>query len=173
MRIAAKIRVWVDTGNLAKQIGNTMNRRSNNIKIFLRLYAAGCLLVWLAAITVCTSENFCIPEHCDSSSVTHHDESAPAHHQEGGDSENHQPHDYSFCDSLKTIAQTAPQPVLAKPAFRVSDCDLFSLTISSFLTPLAASNSQVLRQPQDAKLLFKPEVFLGPAFRSLAPPRLV
>lgn len=149
-----------------------MKRRSKNFKTFFRLGAAGCLLVWLAAITVCTAENFCAPQHCDSASAAHHDESAPANHHEGGDSENHQPHDNSFCNSLKTIGQSAQPTVLTRPAFHVSNCDLFTLPISLLVTPLEASDSQVLRQLQKAKLLCKPEVYLGPAFRSHAPPLL-
>jgi hypothetical protein len=86
------------------------------------------------------------------------------------DSDKHDSHDDSLCVSLHSICPISPSSVLAKPDFGLA----FTLDFISTarLVALAQPEATVSRQPPDLDKVFTPEVCLGPAFRSLAPPVL-
>jgi hypothetical protein len=132
----------------------------------IRIFAACALFVWLAALTFCSMECNLGHSHSDKSD-TEHAVSSP-HDTPSPDSDNHDKHDDSLCVSLKTSVHTTNGFVFSKPDF---GCGL-ALSFASPSQPLAATDIKPLisRQPPDRQRVFTPEVSLGPAFRSHAPP---
>ncbi len=140
-----------------------MKNSSNKLNPLLRFVAAGTLLVWLAAVTACSTECFGEDSHSDSAKM----EPGAASNNQSHDSDKH---DDSLCVSLHSLVPTTPCAILAKPDFG------FAFTLS-FVLPsesvaLAQLEASISRQPPDCNRVFTPEVCLGPAFRSLAPPSL-
>jgi hypothetical protein len=73
----------------------------------------------------------------------------------------------SFCDSLKSGFHAAASNHVSKADFGLA----FTLSIRPFQTPADADTEiQVSRQVKPHEWVFTPEVCLGPAFRSHAPP---
>jgi hypothetical protein len=134
---------------------------------FLRVIAAGMLFVWLAAVTACSINCSGECSCSDSPNITH----AVAASGQSHDSDKHHDHDDSLCVSLHSLCPTAPNTIAAKPDFGLA----FTLNFisTSQLVALASSATPICRQPPDANRVFTPEVCLGPAFHSLAPPSLV
>ncbi len=135
----------------------------------LRSLAGAMLLVWMTALAFCSAECFLGDSHCQ---PTHHDEQATTshhHHDEAPDSEKHDGCDNSFCDSLQTIVHTASGNHLFKPDFGLAYILDFA---PSQISTIPQAEAQISRQPPDRKWVFTPEVYLGPAFRSHAPPVL-
>ena len=134
----------------------------------LRLLAAATLLCWLGALALCSTECF----EGDSDHHAGQKEIASSHSQDHptSDSENHSGHDNSVCDSLKTLVPTAHNNVVPKPNFAF--CFLSVVSQPQTLT-VAECEAPVSRQPPDRDRVFTPEVSLGPAFRSHAPPVLL
>ncbi len=132
----------------------------------LRICAAMALLVWLAAVTACTTGWF--EKDCFSESAKTMQAGAKCDAPQ--DSDKHDCHDTPFCRSLHSLCQTTPRPVLTQPEFKLVLTLNFLST--SQLVALAQSETAISRQPPDCISTFKPEVCLGPAFRSLAPPVL-
>ena len=147
-----------------------MVSRRPTLSPLLRLLAAATLLVWLAALVFCSVDccagNFdCQPGHHDEqAAASHHD------HDQAPDSDNHSGHDDSVCDSLKTVVHTANNNLLLKPDFGFYVLSFVSLAQSSTVAQMETPGS---RQPADREWLYTPAVYLGPAFRSLAPPVLL
>ncbi len=139
--------------------------RKRKLKPVLRICAALSLLVWLAAIIACSTE-------CrgDSHSESAMDQVASSSSQ-SHDSDKHDSHDDSICVSLHSICPTSPSPVLAKPDFGLA----FTLDFISAAQLIAPTQLEatVSCQPPDLDKVFTPEVCLGPAFHSLAPPVLI
>lgn len=122
----------------------------------------------------CSLENFIGhaegEEHHDEQAETH--ATAQSHDQPGDshDSDKNKHDDETCCDSLQAPAQHGNSLVLHKP-------DLGKLPSLSFLwlataLTLDAPEPPPPRQAQDREWVFTPEVCLGPAFRSHAPPSL-
>ena len=145
-----------------------MASRRTTLNPLLRLLAAGTLLCWLGALALCSTECF----EGDSDHHAGQKEIASSHSDAHPtpDSENHSGHDDSVCDSLKTLVPTAHTDLLPKPDFGF--CFLNFAAVPQALT-VAECEAPVSRQPPDREFVFTPEVFLGPAFRSLAPPVLL
>ena len=136
----------------------------------LRSLAGATLLVWLAAWVFCSVD--CCAGDSDSQ-PGHHDEQATASqhdHDQAPDSDNHSGHDDSACTTLKTLVPTASNLVLLKPDFGF--CTLSFVSPPQMLT-VAQIETPISRQPPDREWLLTPEVCLGPAFRSHAPPVLL
>ncbi|HKI68860.1 MAG TPA: hypothetical protein VKA67_04675, partial [Verrucomicrobiae bacterium] len=73
-----------------------------------------------------------------------------------------------FCDSIHSVCPILPSAVLVRPDFGfASSLNLVSPAPSVTLARLEAV---IPRQPPDPHWAFTPEVRLGPAFHSLAPP---
>jgi hypothetical protein len=144
-----------------------MSLRQTTLRPLLRRFAAVTLFVWLGATAMCLSECVC----SDSQPQEHHHESATASHDHDDDSplpaNDCQDHG-SFCNSLRATAlssaKLADAPAL--PALL-----LYTLaTPDTFAPCLDTTEVHFSRQPQPRDWVFTPEVCLGPAFRSLAPP---
>ena len=145
-----------------------MASRRTPLNPLLRLLAATTLLCWLGALALCSTECF----EGDSDHHAGQKEIASSHSDAHPtpDSENHSGHDDSACVSLKTLVPTAHTDLLPKPDFGF--CFLSFVPLPQTLT-VAECEAPVSRQPPDREFVFTPEVFLGPAFRSLAPPVLL
>jgi len=141
-----------------------MTSRRTTLKSLLRFVAAGMLLVWIAAVTACSTECLGEDSHSDSAQM--------------GQTASNQPHDSnkqdsdddSLCISLHSLCPTSPSLVLVKPDFGLAFTLDFISTAQSIT--LTQPETPVSRQPPDDNRVFTPEVCLGPAFHSLAPPVL-
>lgn len=125
----------------------------------LRLAAVGSLTLWLLAVAYCSAD-------CqDGCSKPEHILPAAA---PGAGPHQSTSHDDSLCDSLHSVCPISPALALVRPHFGLA-------AILNFVSP-AQTAASVLpeapfsRQPPDRGWVFTPEVSLGPAFRSLAPP---
>ena len=136
----------------------------------LRSLAAAMLLVWLAAWVFCSVD--CCGGDSDGPPGPHDEQADSSHHDhdQAPDSDNHSGHDDSACNTLKTLVPTACNLVLVKPDFGC--CILSFVSLPQALTA-AQIETPVSRQPPDRERVFTPEVCLGPAFRSHAPPVLL
>ena len=144
-----------------------MAARRTTLTPLLRSLAVATLLCWLGALVLCVTE--CSDADSDHQAV----QKEMAVSSSGNDampvSDNHSGHDDSGCISLKTLVPTVSDVDLIKPNFGFC-------TLSFILPPQSVTVAQietsVSRQPPDNELVFTPEVCLGPAFHSLAPPVL-
>ena len=135
--------------------------RQKQMRPFLRVLAAGWLSVWLGALGVCSTEALCDLPHDGGS-----DEDGVQHAEHHDDSSHHGCTDNPFCQSLKSTGLSQPLAKLVKPDFHPLDFLPQRCELSLQLLPKPA----IFRQPPDRILPFTPELSLGPAFRSLAPP---
>lgn len=152
--------------------------RQSKSPLALRLCAAMWLLAWIAASGFCALEP--VFDRAESGAHHHSDPSASHQHAAAPSSEdsNHS-HDsdtnggaeHSCCTSLTAAPQFASSAVFTKPDFGKSlPLNFLWLARSlAFVQPEAPA----LRQPQPPDRLFTPEVYLGPALHSLAPPLAV
>ncbi len=149
------------------------NSRQPKLRPALRLCAALSVLVWLSAMSYCSLESFighAEAEEHHAGQVANH--AAADSHQESGhphDSDKNGHDEESCCDSFKATPQHGSSLVLLKP-------DLGKLPSLSFLwlvqtLTFVQPEAPAMRQSPDRQWVFTPEVCLGPAFRSHAPPR--
>ena len=148
-----------------------MRLRQTKLSPLFRCFAAAALFVWLAAQVLCTAHcNFgvCHSEagqascHGPAQSQSHHDEGdspTPAHDESSAT---------AACLTLKSALLGGGAPTLVQPEFFV----LYTLPpivlgLDATATEPVASISRDAR-PRD--WVFTPEVSLGPALHSLAPP---
>ena len=145
-----------------------MASRRTKSNPLLRLLAAVTLLCWLGALVLCSTECF----EGDSDHHAGEKEIASSHSDNDStpDSENHSHHDDSACASLKTLVPTAHSNLIPK-----SDLGFCVLSFVSLPQAFVSADSEapISRQPPDREFVFTPELCLGPAFRSLAPPVLL
>ncbi len=136
--------------------------RQLKLSAWLRICAGLALVSWLAAWIVCTTECHTeAAEHMDQASAAN----GPSH-----DSDKNEHHNDSFCVSLHSLCPPTHQPVLTKPDFSLAFTLPFLATVP--LDTLAQTETPISRQSPDRQFVFTPEVCLGPAFHSLAPPVL-
>lgn len=136
----------------------------NKLPLTTRLCAVLALVIWIAASGFCSIEQL----------ISHHHggESQMADSRQHGGHHSHNSHKEKdgkevCCESLVTVLPSSIEfsfPRLAYPNFASLD----------FFAPCPSENAQrqlhILRQPPERKLTFTPELCLGPALRSLAPP---
>ena len=146
----------------------------------LRLWAALSVLVWIAASAQCAMEPLIgsfhtgASHHTASAAHDHHgDEAVPAHQETGHshDSDRNGDHGDSCCTSLKAVLSNTTSVQLTQPDFG----QLFAfnpLWLAQALTPVEPETSPP-RQAKNREWVFTPEVCLGPAHRSHAPPASV
>ena len=165
----------------------------------LRITAGTCALLWLVGIVACGIQRVCtcaiheIASAAHASPVHEHD-AAPAHEQgHSPDAEHHldaevcqdatapDHHDGAApqpcagkngckcgCSTIQALTMTMTPVVISKP---VSQPVLnFSLLCAAPQHVFAAPPSETLRRAKPRDWVFTPEVCLGPAFHSLAPP---
>jgi hypothetical protein len=135
--------------------------RQRGLRVMLRIGAALSLLFWVSALATCSTECLCSDEHSESENID------LAHNSHSHDSGKEDHHAGSFCDSLHSTCLPSTTVESVKPDFRVFTLNLLAAAPAIEIFCMEAPSS---RQPPDAKWVFTPEVCLGPAFRSLAPP---
>jgi hypothetical protein len=141
----------------------------------MRVCAALLLVAWVSAAFTCALES----AFGHSKAGDEHQPNQAAHHEDGAapspgssnrshDSDNNGGSDnHSCCSSVNATAQI-PDSILNKPDFGKS-LSLSFVWLAQVLT-LDQPETPALRQPPDRDWVFTPEVSLGPAFRSHAPP---
>lgn len=149
-----------------------MSSRQTKLCPLLRWCGVVTLLAWLGAQTLCQAHclfDVCQGEagetgfHATAASDSHHgDEPAPNHKDHGDD---------ASCATLKSALSGNSTPPLIAPEFSF----LYTLAPTTFAldaatVKLAASFS---RQMDRGNWVFTPEVCLGSALHSLAPPLVV
>ena len=150
--------------------------RQRKSSLAFRLCAVVSLLVWVAASGFCSVESLFgqaghHAEHHADVAAQHEHDAAPAsadsdHHSH--DSDKNSDDEHACCSSLTAAAPSAHQTVLTKPDFgKLLSFNL--LWLSQALT-FVQPEAPISRQPPDREWVFTPEVCLGPAFRSHAPP---
>ena len=144
--------------------------RSQKTKLIptIRICAAMSLVVWLTALTFCSASCFLGDSHCQPS---HRDEQATASHHDhdqAPDSDKHGGCNDSVCDSLKTVVHSTSGNFIFKANFSLAYV-LASASLAQALT-VSQSETPIFRQAWRRDWVFTPELYLGPAFRSLAPP---
>ena len=135
--------------------------RQYRIRPMLRICAAVSLVIWIFAFTFCSSE--CLIGHSD---ADHTEQASAANGQH--DSDKHDTHDDSFCISLHSFAPCSTSTVLVKPDFHLA----YTLDFVSTARFVATDETETprFRHARWREWVFTPEVCLGPAFHSLAPP---
>ena len=159
--------------------------------VSLRIVAAGCIVLWLLASWWSSIPCRCGEDHhgetCPSEALAHHDNSH-SHEAEAGEDadcdvghpddsaesshDSHRHHDGGSCSCFTVMptAQIATPVVIVKPAFQPLD---FLCTLHQSLNPMfVVPEDKTERQTKDRDRVFKPEVCLCAAHRSLAPPSL-
>ena len=141
---------------------------TRRLQPFWRVAAFVLLIGWITAFGICSA-------HCALGQTRHAEEAnaealPPCHGPMHGDSDSNSGKATSFCITIKSlhspVADLAVHPpqtlVLFQPVFaavNAGDVDFIHST-------------QLLRRSRAPDWLFTPEVYLGPAFRSHAPPLL-
>ena len=156
-----------------------MRLRPTNPSPVHRWFAAMTLLVWIGAQALCQSH--CLLEACgnESDAVDHHatDHATDVSKSHHGDEHSSPPGDQdnsgesSACQTLKTALTGSGSPPLVATHFPL----LYAL--APVALPLDATATEPLasfsRQARLREWVFTPEVCLGPAFHSHAPPVLL
>ncbi|MEQ2009417.1 MAG: hypothetical protein ABMA26_21760 [Limisphaerales bacterium] len=107
---------------------------------------------------------------------SHHSHASDAHHSHAAeghshDSQKHESRESSCCSSLKGVMQTAKPVIVSKLVFH--PIPSLCVLLEPHVATLARLEKPPSRQAKTRIWVFTPEVCLGPAFRSLAPPVLL
>ena len=155
---------------------NMIRSQQRRLKPMLRICAAFMLSVWVAAsgFGFCSAEPLSAHaksgEQKSDATAHHHDKAAASadsdHHSH--DSDKNSDDEHACCSSLTAAAPSAHQTVLTKPDFG-KQLSFNLLWLSQTLT-FVQPEAPISRQAQHREFIFTPEVCLGPAFRSHAPP---
>jgi hypothetical protein len=148
-----------------------MTVRQTGFSPTLRSIAAGTLLVWIAALVFCAKICSSNGSASDSETSHCHAEAADSHHHHGDPPQpsHHGPCGSASCLTLKQALLSDKARLASYPALEpLYTLPVFGLTLDS----TDAAFDESFRQPKPRDWVFTPEVCLGPAFRSLAPPSL-
>ena len=175
-----------------------MTRRQTKLPLALRIIAAGCVVLWLAAVSACNLEAFLgCDSHGNAAAAHNHDEhpqgmaaanaqAHPAHdtdahrsddtethHAPDAEGDSHDSHEHdgkenSCCSTLKAVVPTAKAIVFNKPIFH--PIPFLCVLLETHAASLALSENPPNRQAKDRDWVFTTEMRLGPAHSSLAPP---
>ena len=169
-----------------------MTHRQRKLPLISRLIAAGCIVIWVAGVSACDLEALLCCESSGSETVVHTDQE-PAHDTRHAGADTNDPHDAdahhsseadghshdsspagsnegSCCSTLKAVAQTSTSVVFGKPAFLA--IALLCGPLETQAPALALLPSPSNRPVTHCDRILTPEVCLGPAFQSNAPPAL-
>lgn len=144
-----------------------MNRR--RAKIFVRMTTLLFLPVWIMALVACSFE--CLPGHCDdhgADKVSEHADSHGDHDHDSPSAPAKAPRSEGFCASLASTAVSSTSIGITP-----LHSDVGVMILASAVLPPSAENFSFhvfSRQTKRAIWVFTPEVCLGPALRSHAPP---
>ena len=169
-----------------------MISRQPKIHVGFRIVAAGCIVLWLLASSYCGIEHLFDDDHhhadaAVSETVAHHDgdhsqEAKVAEHAHSEASESHDseqpshdshPHNGggdSCCSTLMATAQLSQSFVIVKPLLQ--PLHFLCRPFQARDPMLAAGEDGAERQANRRDWVFMPQLCLGPAHRSLAPPSL-
>jgi hypothetical protein len=150
-----------------------MRLRETTLSPLFRCFAAVTLLGWLVAQVLCAAHCSLGVGHGDGEHASCHGSPPTTSHHDDGESPT-PAHDDSdataSCLVLKFVLPNGNALTLVHPEFHQLYTLLpFALTLDMTVTEPEASFS---RQAQPRDWVFTPEVCLGPAFRSHAPPLL-
>ena len=157
----------------------------------LRVIAAGCIVLWLMASSYCSIEHLFAGEHDsqgrghdaevanadshadDAGRTAHRQDAAQSHdgEKDGQDSHPHDDQDDVCCSTLHATAQTPQQLTFGKPI--VQPVAFLGVLLDARELFSTTPERQFDRYAKSREWVFTPEVCLGPAFRSLAPPVLL
>ncbi len=144
-----------------------MRFNQTKLRPLFRWMAGLTLLTWLGANVLCQSH--CLLESCkgEDSSKTMAAESSHVD-EHNAPSGSHDEKSTAACDTLKSALNQNSAALFITPTFA------FLYDLAPAVLALNASAikpaSAIFRQPPDANRVLTPEVYLGPAFRSQAPP---
>jgi hypothetical protein len=163
----------VDKVSHPAQIAHTIRRKTMTRTLktpratVLRALALACVPIWLGAIFLCSSH--CSHAEADGSHSHEHATVASHHdHCPAPDNDNHGDSHNSFCDSLNSATLSSGKLAIDKPHLTIAFVSALFLPAPGF----QAKDTKPLsfRQAKPPDFVLTPEVCLGPAFRSLAPP---
>lgn len=137
----------------------------------LRLLASAVLLVWLTAMAFCAAHCSLGIGHGDSNQSSCHGTAASTSHHEddhSGVPNDQRPQTSYNCEILKSALLPGNAPILVQPEPHL----LYVLPplVALLESALDEPRTSLLRQAWRRDWVFTPEVYLGPAFRSHAPP---
>ena len=165
-----------------------MTNRQPKLPLAFRIVAAACVVLWLAGVSACNLESlFCCaphgseadantdighshPEHAAAATPARHTHPTGGHHSHdvGGHSHKHESKKGTCCSTLKAVVQNAKPPVFTKQTFLPIPCLSIPVETRAFERSLVENLRG--RQAKARSRVFTPEVCLGPAHRSHAPP---
>lgn len=145
--------------------------KSNHLNLYWRILGLFVLAIWTSALTACSAHCFLGTSHLGTTQAEGGCHTAASSSPSDGDSSDKgQPSESSpLCSSLKQLFS-------ATALVEVPQIDCFILyTISENILLLADSSSNAIhvRQAILRDFIFTPEVYLGPALHSHAPPFLI
>ncbi len=167
-----------------------MTYRQAKLPVSRRILAVGCIAIWVAGVSACDLEAlFCCDSH-GSEAVAHADQEhshdtehagtndphdAVAHHSDDADGHSHDSpmpdsKEGSCCSSLRAVAQTSASVAFGKPALQA--ISFLCVPIEVHTISLALLEGHPNRHAISCDQVIMPEVCLGPAFQSNAPPAL-
>lgn len=146
-----------------------MRLRQTTLRPLLRSLAALTLVVFVAAQAACFAHcNFCGGHGTDTTPSCHSAGATRASHHEPHSPAPSDPASSVACVTLKTLVAGGDAYSLVAPLLPPVDFVAFSSLVLN--PPEAALEATFCRQAKPRDWVFTPEVCLGPAFRSLAPP---
>lgn len=134
----------------------------------MRLMAVVSLVLWLVASGICSVECEGGFSHCGARSCCHR-QSVGATGQSRGSEPQHS-HDSSFCISIHSLYAPVASLLVARPD--ALPAFVLNFISTADLAEVVAAKVHASRQLLPANPLFRPEVSLGAASRSQAPPAL-
>ena len=164
--------------------------RQPQVSTTLRLLAAAFAVLWFLGPLLCSAGRIseceghdqagagkATPAHRQDAEPAHeqsHDAAQAHHHDDGEAQHEHSSKDKKPCDeklccsSMQALLPTA-QPIIIANSLS-QQLFVVGLLNAAGENALAASNCEPVRQAKPRDRVFTPEVCLGPAHRSLAPP---
>ena len=158
-----------------RQATFVMRSRQNIFSPLFRSLAAAVLLAWVAAVSLCSADCAGIsfgaelgeaaqPSCHGAANISHH------HGDSSGEGDDHCPSDGLSCSVLKSALLDGKAAAAVQPQLHV----LYMLApVALALDATHDETAPSFRQGSPPDWLSTLEVFLGPAFRSLAPPALI
>jgi len=146
-----------------------MGLRLTTLSPLLRSVGSLALVVYVVAQALCFLHCNFGGGHGDPGATSCHSAgAAQACHDEGDSSSAPIPTKTATCSTLMNSLISGDAPTLVVPHFSV----LYFLTPCALALEAAAPEAEAIfsRQANHSNWVFRPEVSLGPAFRSLAPP---
>ena len=147
-----------------------MQMRREALRPWFRATAAVTLLCWIAAASVCAAHCSGLFDHGDAPRASCHGVAVATHGEDANHSDptHHDSSSTTLCLALKTVLPSIDGSIHFHPDF--SFVYLLAPLTLAFDTALNEPIHHHFRQAHLRGWVFTPEVSLGPAYRSLAPP---